>query len=170
MSSAAELAQQIMTAWNLMAEKAGLPNVHSMTSERMRHVKARSQDKFWLENWRAAIERVPASPFRLGQNDRQWLANIDWFLRPNSVTKIIEEPLPPRKTKPAPQSADDTFLARCRSIKRCHPDWVNERIHEAAVAELEQERRAQQAKRRAPGEITPIADVLGKQTEELNND
>jgi len=33
---------------------------------------------------------IPDSPFLLGENDRGWRADIDWFLRPDSVTRILE--------------------------------------------------------------------------------
>ena len=38
----------------------------------------------------AALDRVRSSSFCRGQNDRGWRADLDWFLRPDTVTKLLE--------------------------------------------------------------------------------
>ena len=60
------------------------------TAARQKALRTRWADAWWRENWEAAIERAAASDFLLGKNDRNWSIDIDFFLRPDSVAKIIE--------------------------------------------------------------------------------
>jgi hypothetical protein len=53
-------------------------------------LKARLADTWWRENWRDAIARVCSSAGLAGKNDRGWVADLDWFLRPDTVTRLIE--------------------------------------------------------------------------------
>ena len=60
------------------------------TAKRTKAARARWKDEHFREHWEEAVRRVAASRFCMGQNDRNWLASIDWFLRPDTVTKIME--------------------------------------------------------------------------------
>lgn len=73
--------------WNSRPE---LPQVKSVSSDRMASLRARRRDKFFTENYQEAIGRIPNSPFLMGKNDRNWKADFDWFIRPGSVAKIME--------------------------------------------------------------------------------
>ena len=78
-------------AWNTMAAKHGLPQCREMTGKRKTEFTARWKDPGWRRDYPEAIAKVPESPFLLGKNDRGWKANMEWFLRPDSLTKILEE-------------------------------------------------------------------------------
>lgn len=61
-----------------------------MTEARRRTAKAR-----WLEEpregyWRAVLERIEASTFCHGANDRGWKATPAWFLKPESHVRTME--------------------------------------------------------------------------------
>lgn len=64
-----------------------------------------------LEVWRAYCERIRASRFCCGENDRGWVGNIDWALRPATFTRVMEglfdnrEPKKGRKLSPALSAA-----------------------------------------------------------------
>lgn len=91
--------EQVRLAWNAMAETHGLPKVAKLTGTRQRALRARLKDDYWAEHWREALVLVPKNSFNLGQNERQWRANIDWFIRENTVPKLIEtESAPPART------------------------------------------------------------------------
>lgn len=77
----------VIAAWNASKCFAG---VRAMTAGRTKHLRARLRDPFWKEHWRAAIERLTRSDFCTGKNDRGWTADIDWFLKPDTVAKIME--------------------------------------------------------------------------------
>lgn len=83
--------ETVAAAWNGMAVENGLPGVLTATTGRTKAFKARARDEFWRGNWKAALAQVPLEAWRLGGTDRGWRANFDWFLRPDTVAKLIEE-------------------------------------------------------------------------------
>lgn len=85
-SSSSEFENEVVSAWNA----SGLPKCSKVTDSRRRALKARSAEADWKANWRAGIERVRSSAFCRGQNDRGWKADIDWFLKPDTLTKLLE--------------------------------------------------------------------------------
>ncbi len=85
--------------WNKMCGE--LPKVIAVNDERMRHLRSRRQDSFWVANLESAIKRIMASDFCKGKNDRGWKADFDWILQPNTAAKIMEGKYDNRKpTKP----------------------------------------------------------------------
>lgn len=76
--------------WNQEAGK--LPKVLACPQNSTRRKLAMAR---WRENpdevyWREAIERIKASPFCSGKNDRGWRANFDWLIKPGTATKVLE--------------------------------------------------------------------------------
>lgn len=67
-----------------------MQQVVSPTERRKVAINARLKDKAWASSWKIALKKIPSSPFLTGKNNRGWKANIDWFLRPDSVFKILE--------------------------------------------------------------------------------
>jgi hypothetical protein len=96
---------EIMQAWNNLAETAGLASVISIKGERRKHIRARWRDADWREHWQEALAMIPSRGFLLGENDRGWTADLDWFLKPDSVTRILEGKY--AGAKPAPPRRDD---------------------------------------------------------------
>ncbi len=80
-------AEKLVEKWNATP---GIRHCQKMTANRQRAFKARVKEAGWVDQVDAALERVAASPFLTGENDRGWKADIDWFLRPDSMTKIME--------------------------------------------------------------------------------
>lgn len=80
--------------WNEMANrgecrrmvKTTLPPQHS----RFRAATARLKDPFFRDNYKEALGKVLTSPFCNGDSDRGWRADIDFFLAPDRVMKILE--------------------------------------------------------------------------------
>jgi len=81
---------EFLIAWNASAKASGWPVAKSMTDSRKRALRSRLKDPSWVASWKAALERAGQSVFLGGQNDRGWRMDVDFFLRPDSVTKIIE--------------------------------------------------------------------------------
>jgi len=79
--------ERLEAAWNAIA---GLVSVRQWSEQRKQRLRTRLRDPTWLEKALAAIEQIPQCPFLLGDNDRGWRADIDWFLKPDSVTRILE--------------------------------------------------------------------------------
>jgi len=80
--------EDVLEAWNVMAEDAGLPKA-KMTPERRRKLNTFVK-RHPVDDITEAIWAVPKSRFLCGENDRGWKANIDFFLQPSSFTKIQE--------------------------------------------------------------------------------
>jgi len=75
-----------LSEWNKAACRA-LWHVGHPTKKR-HSFRARMKDKAW--DWRAALKRAEPSEFLAGGGERGWIANLDWFLRPDTVTHILE--------------------------------------------------------------------------------
>jgi hypothetical protein len=73
--------------WN---DVAGFQKARKLTASRKRSLSARLKDLDFRQNWVSALDRISKSPFCCGVNDRKWTADIDWFLRPDTLTKIME--------------------------------------------------------------------------------
>jgi len=96
-------ASEVVSLWNSRSE---LSSVRAMTSNRKRAIKARMADPFFRQNWKSAFHKMLESPFLTGNNDRGWKADFDWFLKPESVTRIMEgkyDGQSPAQTKPKPR-------------------------------------------------------------------
>lgn len=65
-------------------------SVH-VTDKRRKALQQRWKDPWWRENWQTALERAAQSPFLRGEtSDRGWKLTLDFFLKPDSVAKILE--------------------------------------------------------------------------------
>ena len=78
-------AQEIIDAFNEAMKKQS-----RLTDSRKKKIRTRLKEKWWRDNWQSAITRAAQSPFLRGESDGGWAADIDWFLRPDSATKILE--------------------------------------------------------------------------------
>ena len=61
-----------------------------LTAHRRKQLLARWRDPWWREHWRQALERAGPSQFLNGSNDRGWRIDLEFFLRPDTVAKIME--------------------------------------------------------------------------------
>lgn len=82
-----ERSVEVFDYWNGVKE---LPGIKAYSPDRKRHLEARMKESFFRNNWKKAIDQIPKLPFLMGMNERGWRADIDWFLKPGSVGKIIE--------------------------------------------------------------------------------
>lgn len=83
-----EAKAKLEEAWNSQPE---LPKIVKWTPTRERALRARLlEDAGWLELALKVIPLIPKCPFLCGRNDSGWRATIDWVLRPNSVTRLLE--------------------------------------------------------------------------------
>lgn len=77
-------------AYNQIAGPAGWPKAIALSKPRASKLKARLADAGGLDGWRAALQRAAGNPFMAGDNERGWKADLDFFLRQSSFTKLIE--------------------------------------------------------------------------------
>ena len=76
----------VVEHWN---SKFGLVSVNQIGPSRSGRLRRRLQDPEFAAHWREAIDRVGASEFCRGKNDRGWRADFDWFLKPETHEKIM---------------------------------------------------------------------------------
>lgn len=86
--STSERMDAVVSAWNDLPEP--FQKIRRMSAPRRQALKTRLADAFWREHWQEAISLIPSRPFLSGMNDRGWIATFDFFLKPESVTKILE--------------------------------------------------------------------------------
>lgn len=78
--------QAIVTEWNVV----GPTKCMKLTPARRRLLGVRLRDAWWRESWREGLARLPTVPFLNGQNERGWKATFDFFIQPDTLTKILE--------------------------------------------------------------------------------
>ncbi len=79
----------VFDAWNAMAEKHGLPKAYKDTKAYRSALNERMKESEFRDQWRQAIEAVPANPWNMGENTGGWRANFKWFLGVGQTTKIL---------------------------------------------------------------------------------
>ncbi len=90
----------VVKAWNELGRP--FARVVVLSDNRGRALVARLRDPWWQAHWREALAKVPKSGFLAGTTGRgNWRADIDFFIRPDSVAKILEG----KYDDPAPESA-----------------------------------------------------------------
>lgn len=78
---------RLIELWNQIG---GVQPCRYPTPKRIASYQQRAKNDNWMNLVKEALQKVAASAFCRGHNDRGWLADIDWFLKPDTVTKIIE--------------------------------------------------------------------------------
>lgn len=81
--------QDVVDAWNELADRKGLRKAVKLTEQRKRQIHARIRQNS-LEEWQEALAAVERSRFCCGENDRGWRADLDFLLQPKSFTRLIE--------------------------------------------------------------------------------
>jgi hypothetical protein len=133
-ANAPPLPADLMAVWNATVTR--LPPCTEMSPDRDRHAKARLRQHPDLDSWREAIRHLDASDFASGENDRGWVANIDFLLKAGTLAKIREGRYDNRAR--APTSRFNDVSARELEAARQHRSRVHGRCpheppcHEAA--------------------------------------
>ena len=89
-----------------------------MTASRRKTLLIRLKDEWWSENWQAAIEKGSRSDFLTGKNDRGWKIDFEFFLKPETVTKILEGKYSPAEQKKKPRLPDYTTPEGMAQLKK----------------------------------------------------
>ena len=79
----------VIEAWNDVADDCGLPKIIKLTPERKRRLAQRLRENSFDE-FAEALRAIRRSKFLRGDNPRGWRANFDFLLQPSSFTKLLE--------------------------------------------------------------------------------
>lgn len=111
----AEVAKEFVAAWNALGKP--FSKIIVWGPDRQKLLTLRLKNDWWREHWREGLERMKASPFCRGETDRgTWIADVEFFLRPNSLTKILEGKYDHRE--PVPQESPSARFAREYSARK----------------------------------------------------
>lgn len=88
---------QMIDAWNHIVGSKGIPKVAMLTDARKTTLLARYEEAGGtFDDWLKFCRRIARSPFLTGDNDRDWMPNFDWCLKPANFVKIIEGTYDPK--------------------------------------------------------------------------
>lgn len=117
-----DIVELFRVEWNKLPTP--FQRIRAMTESRKKTLRTRMKDAQWKEEWRKALWLLPERPFCRGENDRGWIADPEFFLRPDTVNNLIEgkysggktsaqkEPeLPDRTEELGPCNTDEVFAA-----------------------------------------------------------
>lgn len=85
---AVDHARDLADLWNATTQ-APLPRCTEVNDDRKRKANARLREHP-LEHWRAVFARIDASAFCKGENDRGWVADFDFAIKPGTGAKVLE--------------------------------------------------------------------------------
>ncbi|HYF48911.1 MAG TPA: hypothetical protein VEJ63_05880 [Planctomycetota bacterium] len=80
--------KEFQEAWNALG--APFPKIEKWTDKRQAAFRLRWADEFFRQNWRAGLERLKKTAFCRGENQRGWVASVEFFLRPDKLVELIE--------------------------------------------------------------------------------
>lgn len=124
-------AQELVDLWNENAKESGTFPRARMTPAREGIFATRLKDKQWADDFVTALDWItnaPAAAHYRGDNDRQWVADLDFMLQNGKATSLAEKATatpqaPPEPATPATPQAEV-------------PKWKKDRI---AMRQLELE-------------------------------
>jgi predicted phage replisome organizer len=65
-------------------------SVINIEGQRRKAVAARWKTYKDLETFKTLFEKTESSSFLKGHNDRNWMANFDWIMKPDNMAKVLE--------------------------------------------------------------------------------
>ena len=77
----------LMELWN---KTHGFPKIVGLNGRRKDMANARWKEAPDITYWQNIINLISSSPFCKGDNERGWVANFDWLIRPGTDHKILE--------------------------------------------------------------------------------
>ena len=124
-------AQELVDLWNENAKESGTFPRARMTPAREGIFATRLKDKQWADDFVTALDWItnaPAAAHYRGDNDRQWVADLDFMLQNGKATSLAEKATatPQAPPEPATPATPQTEV----------PKWKKDRI---AMRQLELE-------------------------------
>jgi|WetSurMetagenome_2_1015567.scaffolds.fasta_scaffold39613_4 hypothetical protein len=121
-SAGASPAPSFVDLWNRITTPP-IARCLELTAKRRTLIKARLKDRP-LAAWTDVFTRIEASRFCRGDNDRGWVASIEWALQPDTAAKVLEGKYDHRATR----SADPSVARKAGPNEGRH--WYDDCRHE----------------------------------------
>lgn len=108
--SRSERATGIQAVWNEVAPPLGLQRWAELSPARVNAACAHLDVVPDLDVWRRWLRQELAKPFNRGENERQWKADVSWFLRARTRDMVADfaasaKPAPAARATPPPRPA-----------------------------------------------------------------
>lgn len=78
----------VLEIWN--SNRGALPEGTTLNPSRERAAKSRVRENGDPAYWEKIVKAIASNPFCRGENDRGWVATIDYLLRPNTHVRVAE--------------------------------------------------------------------------------
>ncbi|TWT59004.1 hypothetical protein KOR42_23910 [Thalassoglobus neptunius] len=89
-----------------------------ITPKRMKLAIARLQERYFVDNWQEAIQRVSESDFLRGKiPDKDWIADVEWFLSNENVVVWIMEGKYDNRQKEKKLTAVERFMKKAEECQ-----------------------------------------------------
>jgi len=82
---------RITELWNILAKQVNFSPVRKLSENRKRKLSKAIEQIPAESEWLSIFKQIPRDGFRLGKNDRMWMANFDWLFRNDNYIKMLEE-------------------------------------------------------------------------------
>lgn len=110
---------ELRATWNLN-KHPDMPEWRETGPDRRRTAKARLKERP-LHEWLDVVQRIAASGFCRGLNDRGWRADPEWLLRPGTATKVLEGRYDDRAAVPKSRDWRSAVAAELRAEAAAQP-------------------------------------------------
>ena len=100
--------EKIRELWNDTALSLG--KVREIVGKRKIMLGARWKEHPDLDWWATYFDRIEASAFLTGKNDRGWKARFDWVIDPTNMNKILEGCYDDRRKEETHELTEDDYL------------------------------------------------------------
>jgi hypothetical protein len=111
--------EEFMAEWNRVE---GFQQIREMTEKRVKALRARTQDPGFRSRWREGIAMAGKTSFCKGGGSQGWRADVDWFLRPDTLTRILEgaycERKPAEKMAETPEQTEARIAEQNAEYRR----------------------------------------------------
>lgn len=89
--------------WNEVAKELNLSQINKLTASRKSKLNTRlKEDDDFLNDFKAAIEKIKLSNFLQGVNNRKWKVDFDWLIANDAnMIKVLEGKFTDKNTLPA---------------------------------------------------------------------
>ncbi len=128
--------EEAVAAYNATAKLIGLPECKRLTKRRRSSLSARLIDCGGLAGWADVLQKLTNSPLCRGENERGWVADMDFLLQEKSFQKLIEGSY----AKHEPRTSMDSSIYQSRApVVEPEPDRRELKTEEERKAFVEGE-------------------------------
>jgi|GEM_PF-2650232 len=77
-------------AWNEMAARCEMPKAQKYSTKRQKDLRNRLKECGGIEGWKIALKKAESSKFLNGESSRGFVGSLDFILKENNFTKLME--------------------------------------------------------------------------------